>query len=142
MWGLDQRLPVAQNPTGSTGPIVGVKGVGKAGVLGGGGWLSRARQFDGVHPASSDHSLTRAVFSASPIGFQAASFPLSSAEDTHKNAHQSSAIRPARPCWAPDFMSLPRPHFRSSITPGGTCAELQGWPTPGSPTLCILRLSE
>lgn len=84
MWGLDQRLPVAQNPTGSTGPIVGVKGVGRAGGLGGGGWLSRARQFDGVHPASSDHSLTRAVFSDSLMGFQAASFPLSSAEDTHK----------------------------------------------------------
>ena len=34
MWGLDQRLPVAQNPTGSTGPIVGVKGVGRAGDSG------------------------------------------------------------------------------------------------------------
>ena len=26
-------------------------------------------------------------------------------EDSHKNAHLWSAIRPARPCWVPDFMS-------------------------------------
>ena len=78
MWGLNQGLPAAQNPTGSTGPSVGVGGVGRAGGLGDGGWLSRAQQFDGAHPASSNHSLTQAVFLDSLVGFQAAGFPLSS----------------------------------------------------------------
>ena len=93
MWGLDQRLPAAQNPLANRAHCW--SGGGQGWRLGGGGWLSRARQFDGVHPASSDHSLTRAVFSDSLMGLQAAGSLYHQPEDTHRSAHLRSARSPA-----------------------------------------------
>ena len=71
-WTKDLLLPAGSV---STGPTVRV-GVGQ-------GWrpgeLSRALKFVGLHPAASNLGLTQASFSDSPVGFQAACFPLSSA---------------------------------------------------------------
>lgn len=124
-----------------TGPIVGV-GVGRAGGWGveGGSQEPGSLMACTLHPATTAY-LGQCSRTPSWGSKQQVSSIISRRTPTGvltcgRQEVQRCLAGSLTPCL------LPSPHFRSSITPGGTCAELRGCPTPGAPTLCILRLSE